>query len=669
MRRLVFGLVLALAAPCYAQPVCDWTPLGGGANDAVRSMTVFDDGSGPALCVGGAFTTAGGEVAGRVAKWDGSQWTPLATEMNNEVRVLAVLDLGDGPALYAGGSFSSINGNSGINRIARLENDVWVPVGNGIGGNPLTTPAVVALTVLDAGAGPILYAGGGFTTAGGSEIKGIARWDGASWSSVGSGLAVSGPVGSSPYVLTMLEHDDGSGPAIYVGGGFTIAGGQSANNIARWNGSSWTPLGAGLNGPVEALVVFDDGAGPAIYAAGGFTASGTTSLNRVAKWDGIAWSPIGIGLNNTAGALTVFDDGTGPALYVGGTFTSAGGSAAGRLAKWTGDEWMPLAAGVNGTVRALIGLDTGSGELLYAGGSFTSAGGMPHSRVVGSRCWSDCNDNGLPDHIETTSGAEADCNANFVPDACERAVHYGSPTESPFTGLSPLVYTISDPIAASSIVSMQIRVRASLFGASRFVSIRIDGTTVTTFFAADGQDCPTTPQIRTLELTAAQFNAFASDGSVVVELVPSPAVTGCNISFAELSIAYQTLPDCDGDGVWDECQLQTHPFLDCNLNGSLDSCEAYSPDPRDCDGDDVPDECELAIDPSLDLNMDGRLDLCSYALGDFNLDSVVDGADLSVLLSIWGIRSPEIGDLNDDGTVDGADLSILLSNWGSVRLP
>jgi len=53
--------------------------------------------------------------------------------------------------------------------------------------------------------------------------------------------------------------------------------------------------------------------------------------------------------------------------------------------------------------------------------------------------------------------------------------------------------------------------------------------------------------------------------------------------------------------------------------------------------------------------------------GDLNCDGAVDGADLLLLLSGWGV-CPDAdncaGDLNDDDAVDGADLLILLSNWG-----
>ena len=51
--------------------------------------------------------------------------------------------------------------------------------------------------------------------------------------------------------------------------------------------------------------------------------------------------------------------------------------------------------------------------------------------------------------------------------------------------------------------------------------------------------------------------------------------------------------------------------------------------------------------------------------GDLNDDGVVNGADLSILLSEWGKCPGCNGDLNDDGVVNGADLTILLGGWGN----
>ncbi len=75
-----------------------------------------------------------------------------------------------------------------------------------------------------------------------------------------------------------------------------------------------------------------------------------------------------------------------------------------------------------------------------------------------------------------------------------------------------------------------------------------------------------------------------------------------------------------------------------------------------------------------DLDSDGiidaadRLPTYSMTLGDFNGDCRVNGADLSVLLSNFGLAvsgpAPLAGDANGDHRVDAADLSVLLSNFG-----
>jgi hypothetical protein len=236
-------------------------------------------------------------------------------------------------------------------------------------GNPGVSSSVRTLTVFDDGTGPALYAGGGFTNAGGVTANRIARWNGTAWSALGSGM------NGTVYALTVF--DDGTGPALYAGGTFTTAGGVSANRIAKWDGTAWSALGSGMNGTVRALTVFDDGTGPALYSGGNFTTAGGVAASRIAKWDGTAWSPLGSGVDSEVSALTVFDDGTGPALYAGGWFTTAGGVAANRIAKWDGNSWSSLGSGLNNGVPALTVFDDGNGPALYAGGFFTTAGGVP----------------------------------------------------------------------------------------------------------------------------------------------------------------------------------------------------------------------------------------------------------------------------------------------------
>ncbi|MBE2180549.1 MAG: hypothetical protein IAE97_08770, partial [Chthoniobacterales bacterium] len=108
-----------------------------------------------------------------------------------------------------------------------------------------------------------------------------------------------------------------SGGDVYAGGWFTTAGGIEANRVAKWNGSSWSALGSGMNGDVSALAV----SGSDVYAGGWFTTAGGNSASNIAKWNGSSWSALGSGVNSGLNALAV----SGCELYAGGEFSTAGG--------------------------------------------------------------------------------------------------------------------------------------------------------------------------------------------------------------------------------------------------------------------------------------------------------------------------------------------------------
>ena len=114
------------------------------------------------------------------------------------------------------------------------------------------------------------------------------------------------PTGTNSTVRAFTVFDDGTGPALYVGGEFTIAGGVTVNYIAKWDGKAWSALGTGLNDSVYALAVFDaDGEGPsppALYAGGAFTAAGNLSASHIARWNGTSWFPVGILMSDTVNA-------------------------------------------------------------------------------------------------------------------------------------------------------------------------------------------------------------------------------------------------------------------------------------------------------------------------------------------------------------------------------
>ncbi len=326
-----------------------WSALGNGMNSFVTALAT----GGSELYAGGIFDTAGGLSANRVAKWNGVQWLPLGSGMDSDVFALAV----SGSNLYAGGHFTVAGGVS-ANRIAKWNGTQWAPLGTGMN-NDVYTLAVI---------GSDLYAGGAFTTAGGVSANRIAKWDGTQWLPIGGGL------NRAVNALVVIPNGAGGGD-LYAGGYFMTAGGDSAKRIAKWNGTQWSPLGSGMDSPVSSLATIPNGTGQSdLYVGGGFTTAGGITVNFVAKWNGAQWSALGSGTGSGVSALAVIGSG----LYVGGDFTIAGGVSANRIAKWNGTQWSRLGSGTNEDVTSLAV----SGNNLFVGGLFTTAGVTPSSFIA-----------------------------------------------------------------------------------------------------------------------------------------------------------------------------------------------------------------------------------------------------------------------------------------------
>ena len=106
------------------------------------------------------------------------------------------------------------------------------------------------------------------------------------------------------------------GGALIVGGDFESADGVPVSNIAAWDGSTWGPVGPGLDDIVLSLSVYRG----ELIASGWFHNAGATSVEHIARWNGIEWRPLDAGLDSYAQCYTVFAGD----LIVGGGFTHAG---------------------------------------------------------------------------------------------------------------------------------------------------------------------------------------------------------------------------------------------------------------------------------------------------------------------------------------------------------
>ncbi|MCC7015418.1 MAG: hypothetical protein IT454_22860 [Planctomycetes bacterium] len=408
-----------------------WSALGAGKEPAgrVRVLRELDDGSGPALYAGGVFAGAGAVYSPLVARFDGSNWSAVGGggAANGEVRALVSYDDGSGPVLVASGTFTLIDGVP-ASRIARWNGVNWAEFGGGIVA-AFGETHVSDLAVFDHGTGPQLYASGWFSSAGGTAVANIARWNGTSWQPLGAGTL------GSPTAFAV--YDSGSGPALYVGLEFaTVSGVPNVFGIARWNGTAWSSVGGGLwnSSGARDLAVYDDGSGPALYAIGNFTKAAQLDVRGLARWNGTTWSGVGGGLTPTAtlgnsgSALGVFDEGGSSVLFAAGfaDVASTSGEVFHGIARWNGSEWSDVNGGLSGAAPELGGgtanivpVDTFAtfGGKLYIGGGFTQAGTSASAYLARWEPACNCAPVSYCTAGTTTNGCQAQISASGTPSA------------------------------------------------------------------------------------------------------------------------------------------------------------------------------------------------------------------------------------------------------------
>lgn len=229
------------------------------------------------LIVAGAFgASVDSGIANNIARWDGEHWRRMAdglgTQTSGSVSAMAVYQ-GD---LYAVGEFLS-SGDLGVSRIARWNGSEWSRVARpGSQGTGLTS-SVTALTVahgsLYVGGFGMLLAPAGLIGPGSVPIY---RWDGTSYDYVPT--IPDSDFGSNILSLCTFNGD------VIAGGSFTSIQGVPANSVARWDGATWSPLGTGVGGTIHTLAVFDG----SLVAAGYFGTAGGVIARNVARWDGTA---------------------------------------------------------------------------------------------------------------------------------------------------------------------------------------------------------------------------------------------------------------------------------------------------------------------------------------------------------------------------------------------
>ncbi|MCR9243938.1 MAG: hypothetical protein NXI31_02825 [bacterium] len=303
------------------------------ANPAVRHYALWDGTSWQAVpgapafdCVQGAALLTSGDVVvagttasgGTVVSWDGTSWQTLGSPGG---RPNAVAELGDGSLVIARNG-SLPQGPA----VARWDGANWSTMATFT-----LQQAAFAVVGLPGSGSTALMAGGNFSTYGPptGNARSLIRWDGNTWTG-----SPGGTIGIA-YGFDVLPNGD-----VVAAGSFSQIGGVAANNVARWNGTTWIPIGNNAPSPCYGVATTDAGE---IYVA---------AFNQVLQWTGSSWRQIssdnawGI-LTRQNGKVTAWDD---------------------AVREWDGTSWSELPGAVN--IDEVV--EAPNGDLLALGGNSSS---------------------------------------------------------------------------------------------------------------------------------------------------------------------------------------------------------------------------------------------------------------------------------------------------------
>ena len=326
------------------------------------------------LIIIGAFSEVNGIQANWVARWDGNQWSALDEGMPDDVKRLVTIDT-RGDQIYL---------SSDAGHVLEWNGFRWNVLGR-------ADQIVFDLEVRE----DKVYTAGQFAAIDDVITHKVAEWhvEDETWSSIFS----SAGEGVEGQVRTLAVSQDGT---LIVGGIFNAAGSTVVDNIARWDGGRWWPVGDGLDAAVDVLIE-EDGMlyagtedGVAVYGqdqdiwtylknpnAGIQIVSvsdlvmfknslyvkaqnGETFDRGLFRWNGNVWDAFGnFEVDGQTGRPERLATDGDNVLFVSGFFDHIDGVHAQNLAAWDGSEWSSLGSELVTEATALAVSD----DKLYIG--------------------------------------------------------------------------------------------------------------------------------------------------------------------------------------------------------------------------------------------------------------------------------------------------------------
>ena len=231
--------------------------LTGGDNPFGYALVIYND----ELYVGGQFEQAGGVNTINIAKWDGTKWSAVGNMEGGSVRELMVYK----QKLIAGGFFTGVNGLA-TGHIAAYDGNSWTALGSFNNLELKTTGVVRHMAVYK----DVLYISGDFS-ANNVDFSELITWNGSQFNDFGRAFSL------YPNTINELVVVNG---ILYIGGSFSNAVGSQTNNILQWDGDNWGIMSQGISGTVLSIVLYNN----MIYIGGDFDSAGGNTAENISIW-------------------------------------------------------------------------------------------------------------------------------------------------------------------------------------------------------------------------------------------------------------------------------------------------------------------------------------------------------------------------------------------------
>lgn len=385
---LTFRLFIWLGSMLLLKPstLCaQWVQVGNSHNET-GSVAMSSDGN--RIAIGNPFFSLG---LVRVYQWNNSTWNQLGTDMlgvSNDYEFATKVSLSaDGATIAIGTprrmSFLQIFGSSPVGPGSTISNEAGGQVNiyrwNGSRWTQLGVAIEDDSDNYDFGKVVAIAANGNRVVVGSpSNGKGqvfVYEWNGSAWSQLGA--AINSTANGDSFGEFIAMSSDGRKVAISAYRSDEAYANAGQVKVFQWNGSTWTPVGAAINGNVE----FDlFGLSMSLSPDGNRIAATASPLDentavRVFQWNGNAWSQLGAdltgeGFSDNFGRAIALSN-TGNRIAIGALANDTGQV---RVYEWNNTTWAQVDGPIDGSLPSerfgnAVSLSSDGNRLVASGGN------------------------------------------------------------------------------------------------------------------------------------------------------------------------------------------------------------------------------------------------------------------------------------------------------------